>query len=162
MKFAFLNDNLQRLFVASSVAIMMGAFIASALIKGKRRENEANENSKDNSSRSSRKNRASAIHIQEKRTMTESMIKAKPRTFLSDNDKDDDESNNSDIFESKIDLNKSRKKIPQGKAGLSKNVIYYSDNEQTAKMKSTLAKKLASENHKMYELYFAVFKKLES
>ena len=161
MKFNFLNENIHKLFVASSVAIMMGAFIASALIKGKRRNNEANENSQDNSSKSSRKKGASAIHIQEKRTLTESMIKAKPRTFLSDNDKDD-ESNNSDIFESRIDLNKSRKKMPPAKPGLSKNVIYYSDNEQTAKMKSTLAKKLAGENQKMDELYFAVFKKLES
>ncbi len=156
---AILSENIHKIVAFSSMSLMVLAFLATS--RSRRRKNGRDEKSEHRSSQSGRL-RQSAVNPHEKRALNENAVRARPRTFLSDNEKDD-ESINSDIYNSRIDLPKlSKNKHSSNRVGKPKDVIYYSDNEQSSKMKSQLARKLASENNKMDDLYFAVFKKLES
>ena len=150
--------NAQTVFIGSSIAIMLSAFIAGSLAK----RNQQPENSDEqNSAERKRRPRISSKQANEQKSINESMVQTKLRTFLSEQNNDDEFEGSDDEYLPEQTFPPKKRKPQPGK-NLSKAIVYYSDNERTTKFKNRLGREAEDENKKMDELYFAVFKKLGS
>jgi len=158
MKINIISDNFPKLFIMSSIGVMLGAFVISGISKSKKRE-KTEENSKEESTKRGHSPKARQL-TQDKSRLTESLLKSKIRTFLSDQDKIS--SSEDDNFDSRHKFTKF-KKIQSSRAKKSvRTLAVQSDNEQPRGFNSGSQANNESENQKMDELYFALVRKLGS
>ncbi len=161
MRLSLIPLNAQTVFIGSSIAIMLSAFIAGSLAKRNRQPETSEEPPEQNSLENKKLRRQSSKQNNEVKTINESMVQTKLKTFLSEqNNEDEFEGSDVDELPEQAFLPKKRKHQPA--KNLSRAVVYYSDNERTTKFKNRLVREIDDESKKMDELYFAVFKKLGS
>ena len=141
------SETIQKIFICSSVIVMITAFFASKFRKRKRSENTEN----DSKSSSLPKN---AVKLKQKNALVkEKSVKTKLATFLSDNDN----------FFGKTELEEnSGCSTPAIKKRLNfKKKVFMSDCEGKNEESKCTGNKFETEDFKMNEFYFAVFEKLK-
>ena len=163
MKFGLFSMSVQTVFIGSSIAIMVSAFIAGSLAKQRQTRGQTDKEDCSDEPKSAdhppRKSVNKASHVN--KTLNQSLAQTKKKTFLSENFDDDEFSISEDqedddlpVQKSKIRRLATKRKHPE--------IVYYSDNDRGAKFKNRLSGRAALEDEKMDDLYFAVFKKLAS
>ena len=161
MRLSSIPLNAQTVFIGSSIAIMLSAFIAGSLARRNQQQETSEEQPEQNSAERKKMRRQNSKQGNEQKTINESMVQTKLKTFLSEQNNDEEfEGSDEEYLPEQAFIPKKRK--PQPAKNLSKAVVYYSDNERTTKFKNCLGREIDDESKKMDELYFAVFKKLGS
>ena len=144
----FSNEDIQRIFICSSVIVMITAFFASKFRKRKRSENSENDSNSLSLAKNSMKNKPKNQLPKEK------SVKTKLATFLSDNDNFfgktelEENSETSTHFVNKKQVNFKKK-------------VFMSDCESKNEESKIRGNKFETEDSKMNEFYFAVFEKLK-
>ena len=142
------SEDIQRIFICSSVIVMITAFFASEFRKRKRSENFEKDSKSHSIPKNSTKNKLKNQLVKEK------SVKTKLATFLSDNDnffgktEFEENSETSTHFVNKKQLNFKKK-------------VFMSDCEGKNEDTKIRGNKFETEDSKMNEFYFAVFEKLK-
>ena len=152
------GENIPKIFIVSSIGVMLGAFVITGITKSKTKA-KAENNLKDESAKKSQSPKTRQT-TREKGRMAESLLKSKIRTFLSDMDKnsssEDDQFDSRHKFAKLQNIHANRPKKP------SPIFAIQSDNEHTSAFNFRPRARDESESQKMDSLYFALVRKLDS